>query len=218
MAATQAPTAAFCDEVHPAELDVRLQADPPDPEVGDEVMVDAQLVNTTGGPAGIPLFQLTGAEPCFAIEEQESSYPSVEFVRYRLRAVRAGQTQLRLSVNFETSFACVDAPMIFFRSADSPPYLLMVRGDAITTPTPTGTPLPQSPMRATPRPRESGPPPTVGCAGDRNRDGRVTIDEWIAIRIAGDSNCLAPGAAVEGMMDAGAVFERALLGCAEPLR
>ncbi len=144
-----------CRHIRPAELELGLRADPTDPAVGDVVELVVQITNTTGGLAGIPLFRLLGAEPLFAIEGQESSYPFVEFVRYWLRAVQPGQATLQLSVNFETSVGCAGLPFFVFPSASSPPYPIAVRGDAATaspTPTPTATPLPPAPTaRATAR-------------------------------------------------------------------
>ena len=73
---------------------------------GELVDLEVEIVNTNGGMADIPLFRLLGAAPLFAIEAQENSYPAVEFARYRLRAVQAGQAALRLSVNFATADGC----------------------------------------------------------------------------------------------------------------
>lgn len=132
-----------CQDIRPAELEVGLRADPSEPAVGDVVELDVQITNTTAGQAGIPLFRLVGAEPLFAVEAQESSYPFVEFVRYRLRAVQPGQAALQLSVNFETAVGCSELPVFIFPSTNSPPYPIVVRGDAATaspTPTPTATP------------------------------------------------------------------------------
>jgi hypothetical protein len=88
-----------CENVLPAELEVTLRAEPLDPAVGDLVDLDVEITNTTGGLAGIPLFRLAGAEPLFAIESQENSYPYVEGARYRLRAAQPGLATLSLSVN-----------------------------------------------------------------------------------------------------------------------
>jgi hypothetical protein len=132
--------AAGCDEIRPAELDFSLRVDPPEPEVGDAVVVEARIDSGSGALAEIPLFQLLGAEPWFAIEEQENSYPYVDFVRYRLRAVRAGQAVLQVSVNFETACGCRAAPLVSFRTATSLPYPIAVRGDATASPTPTPRP------------------------------------------------------------------------------
>jgi hypothetical protein len=124
-----------------AELQVALRSDSIDPLPGDLVELEAEITNTGGSPAGIPLFQLSGAEPLFAIEEQDDSYPLVEFAHYRLRAERPGQTALQLSVNFETSNDCDDLPLVVFRSARSLPYVITVRGDARRwSATPTTTP------------------------------------------------------------------------------
>lgn len=133
-----------CDDADLAELQVALRSDPIDPLPGDLVDLEAQITNTSGGPAGIPLFQLSGAEPLFAIEEQADSYPFVEFAHYRLRAERPGQTALQLLVNFETSYGCDDLPVVVFRSASSLPYVITVRGDVPTwSATPTTTPTPR---------------------------------------------------------------------------
>jgi len=139
-----------CAGLQLAELEISLSSDPPDPLPGELVEVDAEITNTSGGSAGIPLFRLVGAEPLFAIEEQENSYPLVEFARYQLRAVRSGQAALQLSVNFETAYGCVDLPVVVFRSASSLPYLITVRGNVATgSATPTSTPTPLR-SRATP--------------------------------------------------------------------
>jgi len=134
-----------CDEVHPAELTLTARADLLDLAVGDVVELQVEITNTTGGRAGIPLFRLLGAEPLLAVEAQENSYPYVEFVRYRLRAVREGQAVAWMAVNFETAIGCVDQPIGVFRSASSAPYPIAVRGAAVTasaTPTATATPSP----------------------------------------------------------------------------
>jgi hypothetical protein len=133
-----------CDDIDLAELQVALRSDTIDALPGDLVELEAQIINTSGGLAGIPLFQLSGAEPLFAIEEQYDSYPLVEFAHYRLRAERPGQAALQLSVNFETSYGCIDLPVVVFRSASSLPYVITVRGDAaIWSATPTTTPTPR---------------------------------------------------------------------------
>lgn len=141
-AATGAASAADCVDARPAELELRLSVDPTEPWSGEFVQLDVEIVNINGGIAAIPLFRLLGAEPLFAIEAQETSYPAVEFARYRLRAVQAGEAALRLAVNYETSDGCVDLPIVF-QSVSSPPLAVAVRGDASTpSPTPTATPLP----------------------------------------------------------------------------
>jgi len=152
MAAAALPTAQAsvpCDELRPASLDFVLHADADELDVGEVVEVEAQIVHTAGGLAGIPLFRLAGAEPAFAIEDQDSSYPDVEFVRYWLRAIRPGRAELQVSINFETSAGCTDAPLFLFRSARSARYPITVRGDvrAASTPTPTPTMLPAPPWR-----------------------------------------------------------------------
>lgn len=143
-----------CDELWPAELEISLRGDRPDPMPGELVDLEGQIINTSGGSAALPLFRLIGAERVFAVEAQSSSYPLVEFARYRLRAVRPGQAALRLAVNFETFYGCVDLPTVVFGSATSPPYVITVRGDAgsvTVTPTSTATPLRPTlpPMTAT---------------------------------------------------------------------
>jgi hypothetical protein len=149
-----------CDELQPAELALTPRADLLDLAVGDVVELQVEITNTTGGPAGIPLFRLLGAEPVFAVESQESSYPDVEFVRYRLRAVRPGQAAPWLAVNFETAIGCVDQPVAVFRLASSAPYPIAVRGAAPTAPpTPTATPSPRPsglPTRAPTRAKPHG--------------------------------------------------------------
>lgn len=128
--------------MRPAELELRLSVDPTEPWSGELVELDVEIVNINGGIAAIPLFRLLGAEPLFAIETQETSYPAVEFARYRLRAVHAGEAALRLLVNYETSDGCVDLP-ILFQSVSSPALAVAVRGGSSTaSPTPTATPMP----------------------------------------------------------------------------
>ena len=131
-----------CADVRPAEFELRLSVDPTDPWRGEVVELDVEIVNTNGGIAAIPLFRLRGAEPLFAIEAQETSYPAVEFARYWLRAVHTGQAALQLSVNYETSDGCIDLPIIF-QTVSSEPLAVAVRGGSSTpSPTPTATPLP----------------------------------------------------------------------------
>ena len=145
-----------CDDVQPAELHFQLRAEPAAPELGEVVEFEVQIVNATDGVAQIPLFQLTGAEPVFAIEAQEDSYPQVAFARYRLRAVAPGVATLRLSVNFETAYGCADVPSFVFHPVQSPPYTIVVRGDAVPgTPTPTRTPRPEPPVPLATRARTS---------------------------------------------------------------
>jgi hypothetical protein len=142
LAATGAASTTECIDVRPAELELRLSIDPTAPWRGDLVDLDVEIVNINGGLAAIPLFRLLGAEPLFAIEAQETSYPAVEFARYRLRAVHGGQAALRLLVNYETSDGCVDLPIVF-QSVSSGPLAVAVRGGASTpSPTPTATPSP----------------------------------------------------------------------------
>lgn len=132
-----------CDEIWPAELAVTLRSDRADPLPGEFVDLEGQVVNTSGGSAAIPLFRLVGAERLFTVEAQDSSYPLVEFARYRLRAMHPGQAALRLAVNFETFSGCIDRPAVVFRSVTSPPYVITVGGaaaEASATPTPTATP------------------------------------------------------------------------------
>lgn len=141
-----------CRPVWPAELEVALSSAPADPMPNELVELDVQINNTSGGLADIPLFQLVGAEPLFVIEAQESSYPLVEFARYRLRAVRPGQAALQLSVNFATTYGCVEWPVFVFRSARSLPYRITVQGTPATptaTPTATATPRHWSDATAT---------------------------------------------------------------------
>jgi hypothetical protein len=142
LAATGAASTTRCVDGRPAELELRLSVDPTDPWSGELVELDVEIVNINGGIAAIPLFRLLGAEPMFAIEAQETSYPAVEFARYRLRAVHAGEAALRLAVNYETSGGCVDLPIVFL-SVSSEPLAVAVRGDSPTpSPTPTATPMP----------------------------------------------------------------------------
>ena len=132
-----------------------MHAAPGEPVVGDVVEVDVQITNLSGGVADIPLFQLVGAEPLFAIEAQDNSYPQVAFARYWLRAVAPGLATLRLSVNFETTYGCADVPSFVFHPVRSPPYAIAVRGEALTASvTPTATPTPQ---RAAPMATGNGP-------------------------------------------------------------
>jgi hypothetical protein len=157
-----------CQDVRAAELDVGLRADPPDPAVGDLVELDAQITNMTAGPAGIPLFRLTGAEPLFTIEGQENSYPLVEFAHYRLRAMQPGEAALQLSVNFETAVGCSDLPVFVFPSISSPPYVIAVRGAAATaSTTPTATPLPPPALPAGAAARAQVTPGRTSAASPR---------------------------------------------------
>jgi hypothetical protein len=140
-----------CDEVWPAELEIEisLHGDRSDPLPGEIIDLEGQIINTSGGSAALPLFRLVGAERAFAVEEQSSSYPLVEFARYRLRALRPGRAALRLAVNFETFYGCIDLPTVVFRSATSPPYVITVRGTVepvSATPTATPTPTPVWPI------------------------------------------------------------------------
>jgi hypothetical protein len=131
-----------CADVRPAELELRLSVDPTDPWRGELVELDVRIVNMNGGIAAIPLFRLRGAEPWFAIEAQETSYPAVEFARYWLRAVHAGEAALQLYVNYETSDGCLDLPIVF-QSVSSEPLAVAVHGRLSTpSPTPTATPMP----------------------------------------------------------------------------
>lgn len=180
------PTPTACDEVEPAQLafDVRLQ-----PEVvmlGDQLTVDVTLSNLNGGLAGIPVFYLLGAEGLFAVERQEDSYPQVTFVRYRLRAVATGVTRLQVSVSYETSTGCRQAPVFTFAFASSGSYLAQVR-DADTptaTPTETGppteTPTPSPSPSPTPIPTVTPSPLPPPCVGDCDGDGMVRVDELLA--------------------------------------
>lgn len=144
LAASGSASTVDCVDVRRAELELRLSVDPTEPWTGEVVELDVEIINVNSGTAAIPLFRLLGAEPLFAIEAQETSYPAVEFARYRLRAVHAGEAALQLAVNYETSDGCVELPIVF-QSVSSPPLAVAVRGDASTpspTPTPTATPLP----------------------------------------------------------------------------
>jgi len=174
-----------CETVLPAQLEVSLAAEPLDPAVGDVVELDARITNTSGGLAGIPLFRLAGAEPQFAIEAQENSYPYVEGARYRLRAVQPGLATLRLSVNFETSSGCVDVPLFVFHSTNSPLYSITVRGEVPTiagSPTPTATPTPAL-RRGSETPRRRRPSIASGT-DDSGRCGRAVRSVTAATEIA----------------------------------
>jgi hypothetical protein len=134
-----------CAGVQPADLAIELRASPPELAVGDVVDVEARITSTADGPAAIPLFRLLGAEPGFAVEAQESSYPALAYAHYRLRALQPGDMALRIAVNFATTVGCGDAPSLVFRSASSPLLPIRVRdvaGDAPMTVTPTGTAIP----------------------------------------------------------------------------
>jgi hypothetical protein len=144
--------AALCDELPAAELVFAAHAEPAEPAVGDVVELQIEITSSTGGRADIPLFRLLGVEPWLVVEAQENSYPSTEFVRYRLRAVRAGEAAPWVAVSFATAVGCADDPIAIFRSASSPPYPLAVRGAAVTasaTPTATATPSLPTPSDAT---------------------------------------------------------------------
>jgi len=174
-----------CENVLPAELEVTLRAEPLDPAVGDLVDLDVEITNTTGGLAGIPLFRLAGAEPLFAIESQENSYPYVEGARYRLRAAQPGLATLSLSVNFETSSGCVDLPLFVFHSTSSAPYPITVSGDSppvsgSPTPTVTATP-PRRRVTATPARR---PPSTARATSDPVRCPHALQRLRVAVDIA----------------------------------
>ena len=135
---SRAQTPTPCDEIEPAELAFALSAVPNDPVVGDTVTVEAQITNLNGGLAGLPAYQLLDSAQLFSIESLESSNPQVTFVRYMLRATEAGDTTLRVSVNFETASGCAEAPIFFFTTATSEPFSISVAPAA--TPTLTAAP------------------------------------------------------------------------------
>jgi hypothetical protein len=159
-----------CDEVRAAEIEVALSSAPADPLPGDVVDLHVQIVNTSGGSADIPLFQLVGAEPLFAIEAQENSYPLVEFAHYRLRALRPGQAALHVSVNFATSHGCSDLPVFVFRAVRSLPYVIAVHGEApAASATPTATPAPVRPAAGATRTARQSPQPGRTSAASPHR-------------------------------------------------
>jgi hypothetical protein len=213
-AAAPVSPATPCETVLPAQLEVSLEAEPLDPAVGDVVDLDARITNTTGGLAGIPLFRLAGAEPQFAIEAQENSYPYVEGARYRLRAVRPGLATLRLSVNFETSSGCVDVPLFVFHSTSSPLYSITVRGELPTiagSPTPTATPTPAL-RRGSETPRRRRPSMASGT-DDSGRCGRAlrSVTAATEVALAG----LRPRVAISALV---AAVNGARVSCATPKR
>lgn len=169
-ATTPTPTPTPCD-TSGAQLELRVSAQPADPEVGDVVELAITITNPSGRLAGLPSYSLVGAAPLFTAELVEHSYPLPEFARYRLTAVATGQATLWASVAYETAHDCFGFPTFFFRSSRSDPFVIDVRapGGATHTPTPTVTPSPTS----------NRPPPVavVDAGPDPARAGeRVDLD------------------------------------------
>jgi hypothetical protein len=138
-----------CADAHPAAIEVRLSTNAVDLARGDVLDVEARIANTNGGAAMLPLFRLRGGEQLFVVEQQESSYPRVEYARYRLRAVEAGQAALWLVVSYATTDGCGDLPTLFL-SARSRPLVVFVRDPPLPA-RPTPTPTPERTSAASPR-------------------------------------------------------------------
>jgi hypothetical protein len=139
-----------CAGVQPADVAFELRAEPAEVAVGDTVDVEARIASAPGEHAAIPLFRLLGAEPAFAVEAQESSYPALAYAHYRLRALQPGDATLRVAVNFATTAGCGDAGSLVFRSARSQLVTIRVREVAAGEPrtvTPTPTMLPDTTPR-----------------------------------------------------------------------
>jgi len=128
--ASQIATPAYgqraCPGGQAADLGFELRAEPADVAVGDTVDVEVRISAGADAHAAIPLFRLWGAEPTFAVEAQDSSYPALAYAHYRLRAVQPGDATLRVAVNFATTSDCGDARSLVFRSAHSPPMTIHV--------------------------------------------------------------------------------------------
>jgi len=139
-----------CAGVQPGEIAFELRAEPAEVPVGDIVEVEAHIASLPDGRAAIPLFRLLGAEPAFAVEAQDSSYPALAYAHYRLRAIQPGDATLRVAVNFATTTGCGDTPSLVFLSAHSQLVTIRVRdiasGEARTV-TPTRTMAPDTTPR-----------------------------------------------------------------------
>ena len=139
-----------CAGVQPGEIAFELRAEPAEVPVGDIVEVEAHIASLPDARAAIPLFRLLGAEPAFAVEAQDSSYPALAYAHYRLRAIQPGDATLRVAVNFATTTGCGDTPSLVFLSAHSQLVTIRVRdiasGEARTV-TPTRTMAPDTTPR-----------------------------------------------------------------------
>lgn len=152
-AATALPARGGCSDAPAAGVAIELRAEPAEVAVGEAITIEAHVTALDDGrAAAIPLFRLLGAEPAFAVEAQESSYPAMAYARYRLRAVQPGEATLGVIVNFAATSDCGDRPTLVFRSARSQPVAVRVGdGDGPRTVTPTPTAIPE----LTPRPRHA---------------------------------------------------------------
>lgn len=150
VAGAQTPTPCE-DPIEPAALAFSLTAMPDNPAVGDGVVFEAQITNLNGGLAGLPAYTLFDSEQLFSIEAIESSAPAVTFVRYMLRAEHAGETVLRVAVNFETSAGCAGSPVFFFTLTTSDDLPISVAD----TPAPSTPTEAEAPATPTPPPGET---------------------------------------------------------------
>lgn len=169
-----------CERVEPAVLHFEVTATPPNPVVGDLVTLTFQVVNASGGLAGLPSYSLFGTGQVFErvgtpITSGQTSL-GAETVSYQLRALQPGRALLQLVVQYETASGC-EPPIFFFDTANSPEFELQIAAPVDTpTATPSPSPSPTDTARSTPTFSPTAhapttPTPSPTRAGDNSGGG-----------------------------------------------
>jgi hypothetical protein len=167
-----------------------VYAEPDEPVLGDVVELDVEITNATTASRTFR-FPARRRRAVLRHRGAGEQLSAVEFAHYRLRALAVGSATLRLSVNFETTFGCADAPQPVFHPVRSPPYQdrRARRCTAgIRHARPTRTPTPR---RETPPATVTGPPLRRLTPLRQRPASSLTLAVWFApAAVSSHTTCL----------------------------